>query len=230
MVCDQCIYYRNGICIATRWGQKAYFYCPEEVVERSRKVKLYGIKIEGDVVRPKWWEEGDRVINPAKDSDKDYDTGWEDGYKAAVEKFHKKERWLITSIVLVVIITVLNLFMLLVEPTQAAWTDDEWLLHIAMAEAEDEPTEGKALVMLTVLNRVADSNFPNSVADVITQRGQFTVGNRLYLTPNEDCYKALDMVYNSEVVSEGCLYFESFRGQWGWCRYLYTVGGHDFYK
>ena len=41
--------------------------------------------------------------------------------------------------------------------------DSEILLKIAMAEAEGEGTEGKALVMKVVLNRVASKEFPNSM-------------------------------------------------------------------
>ena len=57
------------------------------------------------------------------------------------------------------------------EPTQASmigsrdWgaEDSEILLKIAMAEAEGESVEGKALVMLVVLNRVWSEDFPGSL-------------------------------------------------------------------
>ena len=42
-----------------------------------------------------------------------------------------------------------------------------------MAEAEGEGTEGKALVMKVVLNRVESREFPNSIEDVVFQPGQF---------------------------------------------------------
>ena len=134
------------------------------------------------------------------------------------------------EILLYLLALVLVLVIASAPPAHAAWTDDEWLAHIAMAEAEDEPLEGKALVICTVLNRVADSRFPDTVAEVTTQRGQFPVGNRLYLEPNADCWKALEMVRNSEVNGEGCLYFESLKGRWSWCEYIKTVGGHEFYR
>ena len=45
---------------------------------------------------------------------------------------------------------------------------DAYLLaKIAMAEAEGESTEGKALVMLVVLNRVLSDDFPDTIGEVI---------------------------------------------------------------
>lgn len=53
--------------------------------------------------------------------------------------------------------------------------DDAYLLEkIAMAEAESEDTEGKALVMLVVLNRVWNERFPDTIEEVIMQDGAFT--------------------------------------------------------
>jgi N-acetylmuramoyl-L-alanine amidase len=46
--------------------------------------------------------------------------------------------------------------------------------RVVMAEAEDEPFEGKIYVIDTILNRVESKHFPNTVHDVIYQRGQFT--------------------------------------------------------
>lgn len=54
-------------------------------------------------------------------------------------------------------------------------SDDAYrLAKIAMAEAESEDTEGKALVMLVVLNRVWSDEFPDTIEDVIFQKGQFS--------------------------------------------------------
>lgn len=52
--------------------------------------------------------------------------------------------------------------------------DAYMLAKIAMAEAESEDTEGKALVMLVVLNRVWSDEFPDTIAGVIFQDGQFS--------------------------------------------------------
>lgn len=115
--------------------------------------------------------------------------------------------------------------------------DSEILLKIAMAEAEGESTEGKALVMLVVLNRVWSEGFPNTIEEVVFQKGQFSPvapGGRYWTTtPNEDCYRALEMVmYDGWDKSQGATFFE--HGGGGWhaknLQYLFTVGGHNFYK
>lgn len=51
--------------------------------------------------------------------------------------------------------------------------DERMLAKIAMAEAEGESVEGKALVILVVLNRVWSDEFPDSIEEVIFQKNQF---------------------------------------------------------
>lgn len=76
--------------------------------------------------------------------------------------------------------------------------NDAYLLEkIAMAEAESEDTEGKALVMLVVLNRVWDTRFPDTIEEVIMQDGAFTpVSNGRYdkVEPDADCMKAMELI------------------------------------
>lgn len=116
------------------------------------------------------------------------------------------------------------------------------LAKLAMAEAEGEDTEGKALVILVVLNRVRSERFPDTVEDVILeeQNGvhQFSVtqkGGRWYkVEPDEDCYKALELVtLENWDESEGALYFES-RSDSTWhqnhLQFLFQHGKHYFYK
>ncbi|MBS4214437.1 cell wall hydrolase [Neobacillus rhizophilus] len=47
------------------------------------------------------------------------------------------------------------------------------LARLVRAEAEIEPYEGKVAVACVVLNRVTSSAFPNSIREVIYQKGQF---------------------------------------------------------
>ena len=119
--------------------------------------------------------------------------------------------------------------------------ESETLLRIAMAEAEGECTEGKALVMWVVLNRVRSDDFPDTIEAVVFQKTgdtyQFSPvrpGGRYWTTkPNDDCYRALDMILDGWNESYGALYFEGCRGD-SWhsrnLEYLFTVGGHRFYK
>lgn len=116
--------------------------------------------------------------------------------------------------------------------------DSEILLKIAMAEAEGEDTEGKALVMLVVLNRVWSDDFPDSIEAVVFQENQFSPvkdGGRYYTTePDEDCYAALALIQGGWDQSMGALYFESEENADNWhsnnLTYLFQHGNHRFYK
>lgn len=124
------------------------------------------------------------------------------------------------------------------------WSKEEgdMLAKIAMAEAEGESTEGKALVILVVLNRVWSDGFPDTIEEVLFQRTsgggwQFSPmqeGGRWYTTePNEDCYAALDLIMKGWDESYGALYFESSEDS-TWhsehLEFLYKVGNHKFYR
>ena len=114
--------------------------------------------------------------------------------------------------------------------------ESEMLARIAMAEAEGEDVEGKALVILVVLNRVWSDKFPDSIEEVITQERQFTAyenGRYDRLEPDEGCWDALGMVmYDHWDESQGALYFESERESI-WHRdnlkRLFRHGNHIFY-
>lgn len=115
--------------------------------------------------------------------------------------------------------------------------ESEMLLRIAMAEAEGESVEGKALVMLVVLNRVWSDKFPDTIEEVIFQPRQFSPaveGGRYYTTePNEECYEALKLVMSGWDESYGALYFESCEGDSLHSRnleFLFQVGNHKFYR
>lgn len=114
--------------------------------------------------------------------------------------------------------------------------DEYMLAKIAMAEAESEGVEGKALVILVVLNRVQSDRFPDSVSEVVFQRGQFTpVSNGRYdrVEPDQECYKALNLIQMENWdESQGALYFES-KSASNWHKnnlyFLFQYGNHYFY-
>lgn len=116
--------------------------------------------------------------------------------------------------------------------------DSEKLMKIAMAEAEGESIEGKALVMLVVLNRVWSDGFPDSIEAVIFQRNQFSPvreGGRYWTTePNDECREALELVMDGWDESQGALYFEAADNEQGWhsrsLEFLFQYGGHKFYR
>lgn len=116
---------------------------------------------------------------------------------------------------------------------------DRYLLaKIAMAEAESEDTEGKALVMLVVLNRVwDDEEFPDTIKEVIYQPGQFSpISNGRFdkVEPDADCWAALDLITVGKWdESYGATYFES-KSESTWhsenLDFLFQHGKHYFYK
>lgn len=119
--------------------------------------------------------------------------------------------------------------------------DERMLAKLAMAEAEGESVEGKALVILVALNRAWSDKFPDSIEDVIFQHygdvWQFSPvaeGGRYWTTePDAGCYEALELVMGGWDESQGALYFES-TGKDGWhsqnLEFLFEFGGHRFYR
>lgn len=111
------------------------------------------------------------------------------------------------------------------------------LAKIAMAEAEGEDTEGKALVMLTVLNRVESDQFPDTIYDVIFEKDAFTPtqnGRFDKVEPDDDCWKALWLIQVEHWdESQGALYFERNTIEATWhsrnLNRLFTHGNHTFY-
>lgn len=90
--------------------------------------------------------------------------------------------------------------------------DQALLLKIGMAELGSTQCETCiALVMCTVLNRVASPRFGSTVSSVILAPGQFTPvsdGTFDSAQPNDACYAALDQVLRGWDESQGALYYE----------------------
>lgn len=133
---------------------------------------------------------------------------------------------------------------------KTTWNRDDkennLLTKIAMAEAEGEGVEGKAMVIRVVLNRVLAKGFPNSIEEVIFEYSkekdiyQFSPvapGGRWWTTePDEECWEALRIIMlEGWDESEGALYFEAdCNGKGTWhsknLEYIKTVNNHNFYK
>lgn len=118
--------------------------------------------------------------------------------------------------------------------------EDAYILtKMAMAEAEGEDTEGKALVILVILNRVWAEQFPDTILGVISQENAFTsYSNGRYdrVEPDADCMAALRLVESHWDESQGALYFERTpdEGESTWhsrnLEKLFTHGNHTFYR
>ena len=115
------------------------------------------------------------------------------------------------------------------------YEEAQMLMKIAMAEAESDGVEGKAMVMAVILNRVNDDRFPDSIEGVIFQEGQFSPiadGRYKKAVPDVECNLALAEIEMGEYNTVDALYFENAGSCWQSknCIYLGTVGHHKFYK
>ena len=116
----------------------------------------------------------------------------------------------------------------------AGTSDVELLAHCVYGEARGEPYVGKVAVAAVVLNRVKSSSFPNTISGVVYQDGAFTCvsDGQLYLTPDEDAYRAARDALNGWDPTYGCLYYynpATAVSAWIWSREVrLTIGAHSF--
>ena len=72
----------------------------------------------------------------------------------------------------------------------AGMTVEDFVFISSVVEAESDRSkslDGRILIALTIINRVEDERFPNSISEVLTQRGQFsTVRNGHSVTDRTD--------------------------------------------
>lgn len=115
------------------------------------------------------------------------------------------------------------------------------LLKLAFAEAGNQDVDGKALVMLVVLNRVKSDEFPDTIYGVIHQSRpsiQFSpVASGSYdraTASDPGCLEALELVIQGYDISQGATYFESVKSKDSWhyrnLNFLFEHGGHWFYN
>lgn len=84
------------------------------------------------------------------------------------------------------------------------------LARIINAEARNQPYEGKIAVGNVIMNRVNNSKFPNTIKEVIYQKGQFypVVNGAINKQPSEDSIKAAkEVLAGRTVVNSNVLYF-----------------------
>lgn len=115
-----------------------------------------------------------------------------------------------------------------------------WLSRIISAESRGEPLEGKIAVGNVVLNRVASSDFPDTIYDVIFDDrwgGQFEPvrNGTVYQDPTEESVQAAKLCLEGENVVGDCMYFIApALAQNFWVpqnrEYVTTIGCHDFYR
>lgn len=115
-------------------------------------------------------------------------------------------------------------------------TDLNLLSKLVNAEARGEPYKGMVAVAATVLNRVADSRFPNSIAGVIYQSGAYTCvsDGQINLEGTAQSKKAAQDAINGWDPTSGCIYYfnpNTATSSWIWSRpQVLTIGKHIFCK
>lgn len=115
-------------------------------------------------------------------------------------------------------------------------TDLNLLSKLVHAEARGEPYKGMVAVAATVLNRVANSKFPNTIAGVIYQSGAYTCvsDGQINLEANSQAKKAAQDAINGWDPTSGCIYYfnpNTATSGWIWSRpQVITIGKHIFCK
>jgi len=111
-----------------------------------------------------------------------------------------------------------------------------WLSRIINAESGNQPLEGKIAVGNVVLNRVASPRFPDTVYEVIFQRGQFSpvANGSIHKEPNAESVIAAKLVLDGANTVGNALYFLNPRispNSWASRNrpYVATIGAHAFY-
>lgn len=115
-----------------------------------------------------------------------------------------------------------------------------WLSRVISAESRGESLLGQLAVGHVVLNRVASSQFPNTIKEVVFDDKdaiQFepVANGTIYDEPTAQSVLAAQMVLNGTRVIGGCMYFFSptlSQGTWirENCDYVTTIGCHRFYR
>ena len=114
-----------------------------------------------------------------------------------------------------------------------AYTDEDVDLLAALiwAEAGDQDFYGKRLVADVVLNRVASPEWPDTVAGVIFQEGQFSVVangrlNRGFVNADGDCYDAASLALDGDRCDTRIMFFSMYYCANG--TFAYQHGDHYF--
>lgn len=116
---------------------------------------------------------------------------------------------------------------------EITYEEAQLLLKVAQAEAGNQGSDGMWLVMSVVLNRVNNSEFPDSITDVINQKYQFsTVLNgsidKVEISP--ECHEALARIERGDIAPE-IIAFETTKSKTldKYFSCAFTYRDHQFY-
>lgn len=117
-------------------------------------------------------------------------------------------------------------------------SDLQLMARAINGEARGEKYEGQVAVGAVILNRVKDSQFPNTIAGVIYEKGAFTAvadGQiNVSIKEGSTVLKAAQDAINGWDPTNGCIYYfnpDTATNKWIWSRPLVkTIGKHRFCK
>ncbi len=117
-------------------------------------------------------------------------------------------------------------------------SDVQLLARAINGEARGETYEGQVAVGAVILNRVAHSSFPNTIAGVIYQPGAFTAVSdgqiNVAIEESSTVVKAARDALNGWDPTDGAIYYfnpDTATNKWIWSRPLIkTIGKHRFCK
>lgn len=118
----------------------------------------------------------------------------------------------------------------------ATSSDVTLLARLIDAEAGGESYRGKVAVGAVVVNRLRDSRYPNTVREVIYQRGQFAIHAMATRgAPSESSVRAAEAALRGEDPTGGALYFYNPRTArldpwWNSRTRLIQIGNHLFLR
>lgn len=97
-----------------------------------------------------------------------------------------------------------------IEKSSVNQKDLQLMAQLIESESGNQPFEGKLAVGTVIMNRIQSDEFPDTIRDVIFQKGQFqVVGNgKIYNEPSEDSLEAAKEIMNGKrVFNTDVLYF-----------------------
>ena len=98
-------------------------------------------------------------------------------------------------------------------------SDMDLMAAIIYCEAGGEPYETQLAVGAVIINRIQSSRFPNTLYEVLYQRGQFTPAMNGKLErvlrqgkATSSCYRAAEEAFSGVDNTDGCLFFNDYNG------------------
>ena len=116
---------------------------------------------------------------------------------------------------------------------QLTQEETEMLQKMAVAESGSAGIDSMAYVIQTILNRVSSDKFPDTIKEVVSQKGQFSTypGKYSASSPTSESLEALGKALDME--NRWQLYFENtYEGSWQstHLEFLFKEGAVSFYR